>query len=142
YVASASDSRYVERVADHLGLFDGVFGSAAAVNLAGPLKADLLCNMLGERGCDYTSNGSADEAVWRRARGVYVANPSPTELAAVRAWAPEARGLGTPTHQWRDYVRALRVHQWLKNFLVFAPALAAHQPGALLSSLLAFISFS
>jgi 4-hydroxybenzoate polyprenyltransferase len=142
YLVSASDRRYVERVAGHLGLFDGVFGSDAAVNLAGPLKADRLCNMFGERGFDYICNGPVDEAVWRRARGVYIANASPTQLAAVRTWAPEARGLGTRAHQWRDYVRALRVHQWLKNLLVFAPALAAHQPSALLSSLLAFISFS
>jgi heme O synthase-like polyprenyltransferase len=119
-----------------------VFGSDAAVNLAGPLKADRLCNMFGERGFDYIGNGPVDEAVWRCARGVYIANASPTHLAAVRTWAPEARALGTRTHQWQDYVRALRVHQRLKNILVFAPALAAHQPSALLSSLLAFISFS
>jgi phosphoserine phosphatase len=71
YLASASDRRYVERVADHLGLFDGVFGSDAAANLAGPLKADRLCNLFGERGFDYICNGPVDEAVWRRARGVY-----------------------------------------------------------------------
>jgi 4-hydroxybenzoate polyprenyltransferase len=142
YLASASDRRYAERVADHLGLFDGVFGSDAAVNLAGPLKADRLCKMFGERGFDYIGNGLADEAVWRRARRVYVANASPAYLAAVRTWAPEARALGTRAHQWQDYVHTLRVHQWLKNILVFAPALAAHQPTALISSLLAFISFS
>jgi 4-hydroxybenzoate polyprenyltransferase len=44
---------------------------------------------------------------------------------------------------WRDYLRALRIHQWLKNILVFAPAVAAHQfDGALFACLLAFISFS
>ena len=142
YLASASDRRYAERIADHLGLFDGVFGSDASVNFAGPLKADRLCKMFGECGFDYIGNGPVDEAVWRRARGVYICNASPTYLAAVRTWAPEARALGTQAYQWQDYVRALRVHQWLKNILVFAPALAAHQPGALLSSLLAFISFS
>jgi len=31
YLASASDRRYAERIADHLGLFDGVFGSDASV---------------------------------------------------------------------------------------------------------------
>jgi 4-hydroxybenzoate polyprenyltransferase len=37
----------------------------------------------------------------------------------------------------------MRVHQWLKNLLVFAPALAAHRFGdALIVSLVAFISFS
>jgi 4-hydroxybenzoate polyprenyltransferase len=37
----------------------------------------------------------------------------------------------------------MRVHQWVKNLLVLAPALAAHQFGqALAASLIAFVSFS
>jgi len=45
--------------------------------------------------------------------------------------------------QWRDYVQALRAHQWLKNILVFTPALAAHRfDDALVASILAFFSFS
>jgi 4-hydroxybenzoate polyprenyltransferase len=39
-------------------------------------------------------------------------------------------------------MRTLRAHQWLKNLLVFAPALAAHRPDALPTGILAFISFS
>jgi 4-hydroxybenzoate polyprenyltransferase len=45
----------------------------------------------------------------------------------------------------RDYLRALRIHRWLKNLLVFIPLLAAHQggnPELLLRAVLAFIAFS
>lgn len=44
----------------------------------------------------------------------------------------------------RAYLRALRPHQWIKNILVFLPALAAHAftPGVLVSSLVAFVTFS
>ena len=44
-----------------------------------------------------------------------------------------------------DWRRALRVHQWLKNMLLFAPLIAAHQYGnvqSLSTLILAFISFS
>ena len=42
------------------------------------------------------------------------------------------------------YLRALRPHQWQKNFLVFLPMLAAHRidAGTFAQSLLAFVSFS
>jgi 4-hydroxybenzoate polyprenyltransferase len=140
YLASAFDRGYVEHVADHLG--EGVLGLNAGDDLAGPIKADRLCAMFGERGFDYVGDGSTDKALWRRARRVYVANGPPAHLAAVRTCAPHAQPLGMQSRRWQDYVLALRPHQWLKNILVFAPALAAHRfDDALLASLLAFISF-
>ena len=144
YLASTFDRSCVGRVADHLGLFDGVLVSDAGVNLAGSSRADQLCELFGEGGFDYIGDGSINqEVVWRRARQVYVTNASPAHLAAVRVWAPTAQALGTRAYPRRDYVRALRPHQWLKNLLIFAPGLAAHRFGdVLLSSLLAFVSFS
>jgi 4-hydroxybenzoate polyprenyltransferase len=138
YLASTSDRSYIERVADHLG--ERVLGFVAGV--AGPIKADRLCEMFGEHGFDYIGNASTDKAVWQRVRRAYIPNALPGHLAAVRTWAPNARALGTRTSLWQDYVLALRPHQWLKNVLVFAPVLAAHRfDYALLASLFAFISF-
>jgi len=48
-------------------------------------------------------------------------------------------------HRASLWVRAVRVHQWLKNLLVFVPLLAGHQfgsPAVLLNGLAAFILFS
>uniref|UniRef100_UPI001C311789 UbiA family prenyltransferase n=1 Tax=Achromobacter sp. GbtcB20 TaxID=2824765 RepID=UPI001C311789 len=45
----------------------------------------------------------------------------------------------------RALARVLRVHQWLKNLLLFVPLLAGHQFGGIESWLalaLAFVSFS
>ncbi len=45
----------------------------------------------------------------------------------------------------RDVVRAMRVHQWLKNLLIFVPLAAAHeilQPALFARVFLAFFSFS
>ena len=63
YLASASDKRYVEALAEHLGLFDGVFGSEDGINLAGTRKAEMLCAAFGERGFDYVGDAAVDEAV-------------------------------------------------------------------------------
>ncbi|MDX7952831.1 UbiA family prenyltransferase [Lichenihabitans sp. Uapishka_5] len=148
YLASASDKRLVQSLADHLGIFDGVFGSEDGVNLAGQRKADLLCAIFGEGGFDYIGDAPVDEAVWRRARGVFLADARPSHLDAVRRWAPHAEAIGTRRsfvsgRVWLDYVRAMRLHQWLKNVLVLVPALAAHRlGGSFLASVLGFISFS
>ena len=42
YLASASSERYVEAVADHLGIFDGYFGSTKTNNLSSKAKAARL----------------------------------------------------------------------------------------------------
>lgn len=143
YIASASDQRYAEALAAHLGLFDGVFGSSNDVNLAGEAKAKKLCDEFGEGGFDYVGDAQIDEAVWRKARMVYIANARPRHLAEVRAWAPGAQPVGQHTTSWKSYLRALRVHQWLKNTLVFVPAIAGHTIwGNIGICLAAFLSFS
>ena len=42
------------------------------------------------------------------------------------------------------YLKSLRPHQWIKNFLIFIPLLAAHQINfeILKSAILMFVSFS
>ena len=47
--------------------------------------------------------------------------------------------------QWFALVDALRIHQWVKNLLVFVPLLASHQYGSQQSvthAVLAAIAFS
>ena len=53
--------------------------------------------------------------------------------------------LGTPERPWRGLVRALRLHQWTKNLLIFVPLALAHQLGdmtRLAHAVVAFFAFS
>src|SRR5262249_17884646 len=63
------------------------------------------------------------------------------EEPAAEALAPRAPA---PLALLRAAARALRPHQWVKNTLVFAPALLAHALGAgvLARALLAFFAFN
>jgi 4-hydroxybenzoate polyprenyltransferase len=143
YLASGSNRPDVERIANYVGLFDGVFASDDGSNFSGAIKANYLVDAFGERGFDYVGGQSREEPVWQRARAVYLANASPARIAAMRARAPYAHAIRAQRLLWREYIRAMRAHQWLKNLLIFAPALAAHRfHEVLLPSLLAFVSFS
>lgn len=147
YLASASDRRYVERLAEHLGLFDGAFGSDGATNLSGAEKARVLCEVFGERGFDYAANSSADMEVWAKARRAILVNvPASLSSQARRVCADvhELTPPPPPRERWRAYGRAMRAHQWLKNLLVFLPALAAHafDRDTLANAALAFLAFS
>lgn len=144
YLASASDGRYVRAFADHVGLFDGVYASDGRVNLGAGNKARVLVDAFGPHGFDYVGNAAADEPVWAQARVAYVANAPASVTQAARRACATVRVVSDLRPGLRDYARAVRVHQWLKNLLILVPGLAGHAlaPAALGNALLAFLSFS
>lgn len=144
-LCTASDLRIASAIAAHLGIFEEVMASDGAVNLAGEAKAQALRARLGARGFDYAGNSTADLAVWRGARRAIVVNASP-QLSRQAAECCEIEQVFVrKPWQWSVLRRLLRVHQWLKNILLWMPLLAAHrlmEPGAGGPMLLAFLAFS
>ena len=144
YLATASDRHHAEGIAQSLGLFDGVFASDGATNLSGDTKARILVDSFGEGNFDYVADHKVDLPIWAHARMIYVLSNSASLIR-------KANGLGKPVHSiqkprpsFRTWRKALRVHQYSKNALVFVPLVTAHAYTlhSFLAALLAFISFS
>ena len=144
FLVSASDHRYVRAVADHLQLFDGVEGTEGGTNLSGAAKADHLVQRFGEGGFDYVGDAAVDTAVWARARQGFVIAPSAALSRSLSAAGLTVTPVSERSGRARAYLKAIRPHQWMKNTLIFLPALAGHQfnLGALGDCVAAFISFS
>ncbi|MFO1517289.1 MAG: UbiA family prenyltransferase [Lysobacterales bacterium] len=143
-LCTAADARLASGVGDHLALFDAVIASDGARNLAGAHKAQALAERYGSRGFDYAGNESRDLAVWRQARRAVVVNAAPGLAAAAAAACEVEREFPRQDAGLRGWIRALRLHQWLKNLLVFLPLLAAHHAldlAALGRAGLAFLAF-
>lgn len=143
-LATASHRRLAEQVATHLGLFDDVIATDSERNLSSQTKRDLLVGRFGERGFDYVGNSHDDLPVWGAAREAYVVNASRSVERRARALGNVAAVIGSPRATLRDWTRALRLHQWLKNLLIFIPLLAAHQYtdwSSILDAALAFLAF-
>ncbi|WP_353236180.1 UbiA family prenyltransferase [Diaphorobacter ruginosibacter] len=144
-LCTASDQGIAESIARHLKLFDDVLASDGAMNMAGRNKARILADRYGVRQFDYVGNSSADLAVWQVSRKAVVVNASDgvlvqaQQLGNVQCAFP-ARSVGL-----EGVARMLRVHQWLKNLLLFIPLLAAHEwfnVEAMEQLLVAFFSFN
>ena len=144
-LCTASDHTIANAIAEHLGVFDEVMASDGVTNLAGKNKADALVQRFGQAGYDYAGNSHADLPVWRSARRAVVVN-APADLARRAAACCEVeRAFAAPGAGFTAWRRVLRVHQWLKNLLLFVPLFAAHQFTDLahwMPLLLAFIAFS
>ena len=144
-LASASDARLVQPVADHLQLFDAVIASDGQRNLSGNAKATSLIEQFGERGFDYAGNASVDRAVWRHARHAIVVNATSTLVKTAKRNFDVTLVIPAPPAMLSNGWRALRPHQWLKNLLLFVPVLAAHHWSdmkALATAALAWLAFS
>lgn len=144
-LCSATDWRIARGIADHLELFDAVIASDGHTNIAGKSKRAALESAYGVRGYDYAGNSAADIPVWAGAAQAIVVNASDaveTQAAQVATVSQIFPAQSIPLSTWG---RLFRVHQWLKNLLLFVPLLAAHQLGnayAFTTLLWAFIAFS
>ncbi|RZL03490.1 MAG: UbiA family prenyltransferase [Rubrivivax sp.] len=145
WLCTASDQRMAQAVADHVGLFDGVLASDGHTNLAGDHKARQLVQRFGERGFDYCGNHRVDLKVWKHARAAIVVNGTPGLEASARACTQLDAVFQPPKSGLKVVLKALRVHQWAKNALIFVPLAAAHSLGdgaTLVAGLVAFAAFS
>ena len=143
YLASASNRRFVVSVAEHVGLFQGCFASDEYVNLSGAAKASRLSQTFGERGFDYIGNERADLPVWAIAAHCICVDASPGLLSKLLKILPQAETSVSPKLTLKTWAKLLRVHQYVKNVLVFVPVITAHvfDLTSILMSALAMIAF-
>lgn len=145
-LASASDILQVQSIADHLGCFAEVYGSDGAVNLSGLKKLSKLRQKFGSRGFDYAGNSRLDLAIWAHAREAIVISDSRCFIEKVKRSAGVSRVFGVMArNRLYLWLSALRVHQWVKNLLIFLPLIMAHRALELEligRTLLAFAAFS
>ena len=143
-LATASTRMQAEAVAAHLGLFDQVVATDEGANLAGTHKAAQLERLFGSKGFLYAGNSRADLPVWAASSGAVVVSARRALVDAASKLTSVLQVISPVKPTLKTYARTIRVHQWLKNLLVFIPLLAAHQTSnlrAVAAALLAFLAF-
>ncbi len=147
YLATAADIELANRVAAHVGLFSGVLASDGTQNLAGENKLAAFQQRFPEGFC-YIGNASADlsllSACSANGAEVMVANPTRALLSGLRARKiVPTRSFIERSSPVRAWLKAIRLHQWSKNILLFLPLVLAHVRsfGLIMGTLVAFLSF-
>jgi 4-hydroxybenzoate polyprenyltransferase len=144
-LCTATDIRVAQAIADYLGFFDEVLASNGTTNNIGINKRAALEAKYGVKGYDYAGNSAADIAVWAGARQAVVVNASDAITKQAAQVATVSEVIPPQAVTLSHWLEMLRVHQWLKNLLLFVPLFAAHQIGnvqSLSTLIFAFVSFS
>jgi len=143
YLATAADGELAHRVAAHLGLFSGVLASDGKLNLAGKNKLAAFQQMFGDH-FSYIGNALPDATLLAACQEPMIANPLPGLTAAMKRSGTVAfRRFDDSNSPLKAWMKAIRLHQWAKNILIFLPLVLAHNhaPGLIAAALVAFVSF-
>jgi 4-hydroxybenzoate polyprenyltransferase/phosphoserine phosphatase len=144
YLATGADRVLAGRIAAHLGIFAEVMASDGTVNLIGTNKLHHLQQRFAGDGFDYIGNAMPDLPLLQGAQRAMIANPDLRLHSALKSRKV------TVSQQFVDrsslfaaLTKALRVHQWAKNLLVFLPLFLAHSLhlAPLLAATAAFFCF-
>jgi 4-hydroxybenzoate polyprenyltransferase len=140
WLVSAADQSIVDQVAERFGVFDRAVGSDGRTNNKGGAKADYLVKAA-PQGFEYVGDSPADMKVWRKAAiASHVGGGARMRRAIERCGVRVEQSFGRPGGGIADWRKALRLHQWAKNALIFVPAIMAMKisdPGTLITCLIA-----
>ncbi len=144
-LVTASNIQIAQDINNHLKLFDEVYGSDYNFNLKGKNKAKFLERKFGKGNFIYIGDSIADLPIWKIAKkSILVSNSRIINLLLQKRKNFSGNLLNYRT-KIEDFSRLIRVHQWIKNLLIFLPLLLAHEFNNISiigKSILAFISFS
>ncbi len=145
YLCTGANISVAQDIARHIDLFDGVIASQDAKNITGGNKAGELVERFGVDGYAYIGNHHVDFPVWESAGEVLVTGASKRLVEKTKRRFENVTVFERDEINLKVVLKAARVHQWVKNALLFVPLLLDHKlanMGLVLATLLGFLSFS
>lgn len=126
HLVTAADQNIADGVAATLGVFDSATGSDGRRNLKSANKASHLAAQFPD-GFDYVGDSPADAPVWRASGSAIVAGNAAELVRRLARDGLAVETLPRPAANLRTWTKALRLHQWSKNALLFVPLLLSQQ---------------
>lgn len=144
-LASASHNSLVAGVAKRIGSVERIVASSDTFNCKGSHKARAIAEQIGDEPWSYLGDSNVDFRVWQSSSHQICVSASSKFVSRFKERFPSGEVFKVRGATLSTILRAIRVHQWLKNLLVFLPVLLAHKwydLKALSDSALAAASFS
>lgn len=144
YLVTGSHRTYADQIGRYLQKFDEIIATDGERNLTGQIKADLLRQKLGDNSFEYVGNAQVDIPVWEAASSIVTVDASNTVRKRAADLGKPYLHLGKQHPPFSAWIRAIRIHQWAKNFLLFVPLITAQRfmdSSTFVPMALAFLSF-
>ncbi|PIT14344.1 hypothetical protein BGI32_07885 [Snodgrassella alvi] len=145
-LATAAYKQIAYKISDFLQCFDEVIATDAQNNLKGVNKFKAIEQKIG-REFIYIGDDYADLPIWKEASGAIIVGSKVNKLTrkVSQTETPILKELSNDSTNVVTWLKAIRLHQWLKNILLLVPLLTAFQfydLHKLFLVAIAFIAFS
>lgn len=134
FLVTGANQLVADRVLDIYPVFDGAVGSSKELNLTANNKANYLKKEFGLRGFDYIGNSVDDIHIWEISRSKIYANSGGSSLSKFSRFSSlrtkvyfDELLIDSAPSKLKIWLKELRIHQSLKNLLLFLPLIAAHE---------------
>ncbi|MCE9642929.1 MAG: UbiA family prenyltransferase [Candidatus Andersenbacteria bacterium] len=145
-LATASDELIAKKIADYLGIFSAIIASTPEKSVTADGKALVLCAMYGSSNFSYAGNSHSDLSVWNCSNNAILVDAPNNITSQIKKEVHIEKEFTTHTApKLKVIAKTMRIHQWVKNTLLFIPALAAHelfQTHTAIQAIVGFLSFS
>jgi 4-hydroxybenzoate polyprenyltransferase len=122
HLFSAADQSIVTAVATRFGIFQSAHGSDGIVNLSGTRKLAAIRAIVGSR-FTYAGDSRKDLPIWRGGGSAVLVGAIAPLRAELGADVTVEADFAATRPGVRTWMRALRLHQWAKNILLFVAVL-------------------
>lgn len=144
HLVTGCSDHYAHQIAQHLRIFDSVYGSTKEVNLVGHNKLKLLKEKFGQS-FSYIGDSKSDLVIWHFCQSGYF-----VKRGILNFFVQLNRDKSLPTFegaapQFKNLIKILRIPQWSKNLLIFIPIFLSSTPITLdliRKGIYTFLSFS
>ena len=144
-LATASNQFYANSIANHIGIFDKVIASSKEINLKGKNKLVAIRKITGDDSYAYAGNSIADRPIWQNAHSNIFVNAPQKDIDNARLQGKVEKIIKSNSSILLAFIKEMRIHQWVKNLLIFVPLFTSHsylETTSLLSATFAFLCFS
>jgi len=141
-LCSGSHESIIKNIANNFDWISEGYGTTKEVNLTSANKANFLKDKY-PGGFDYVGNSTQDYEVWKAADKAYAYEAPKASASITTATGNSVESLRDRKRSVKPALKAMRLHQWAKNVLIFlVPVLAFDQlkPGDILALLLGFFA--
>ena len=143
-LVTTAPTNIADQVAAYLGIFDQVVASPPGQRADDNTKLDSIRSAVGEHFA-YSANDRTALPIWKSADSAILVGVTPNVAEQVKRSTAIEMEFPRTTTVFSAWCRALRLHQWLKNLLVFVPLLTAFSfldVDKLANICVAFLAFS
>ncbi len=144
-LATASNEILVHKIAEYLDIFSDVLASTSEKNLSGKVKLKEIQDYCHGEPFDYAGNDKVDLKIFPFTRKSILVNSTTALVKKTQKVSNLEQIFEDQKKGIMPYLKAIRVHQWMKNILIFVALVASHNlfnVHAVINVLIGFFSFS